>query len=205
MVLGVACRAGVVTLLRACERAHPLIRVQVAPVWTDVSAHTHDVLVVDLGTGASAIGLLSGEAPAPPRGGVLLVSCCPDQLTAGQVEAFVRRGVTGIVDLVASVEDLATAIHDVARRAVSMRFRSRRPCHLDRVRLADASPRDLALLRLIARGLTDREIGGMLHMSEHTVKHHIERLRERLGSRNRIELAALAGAHGLHTPAESEA
>jgi DNA-binding NarL/FixJ family response regulator len=56
------------------------------------------------------------------------------------------------------------------------------------------------LLQLVARGLPDHEIGRRLHMSPHTVKHHIEDLRDGLGARNRIELAAWAGRNGLYAP-----
>jgi DNA-binding CsgD family transcriptional regulator len=53
---------------------------------------------------------------------------------------------------------------------------------------------DLALLRLVALGLTDHEIGRQLYLSHHTVKHRIDRLRRRVQARNRIQLAAWAGS-----------
>jgi DNA-binding NarL/FixJ family response regulator len=56
----------------------------------------------------------------------------------------------------------------------------------------------LQLLELVAYGRSDREIGALLHLSPHTVKHRIERLRDALGARNRIELAAWAGRHGFY-------
>ncbi|HEY7202373.1 MAG TPA: response regulator transcription factor [Candidatus Dormibacteraeota bacterium] len=202
-VVAIDCRAGVAALLRACELAHPGIRVLAAESWSDVSPEDHDVLVVDLGAGGSANGLLGGDAPGPqPRGGILVITCCPERITPWQVQVFVKHGVTGIIDLDATVDDLATALQDVARRAVTMHFRSRRSRQPDLALLADASQRDFALLRLVASGLSDREIGRQLFMSEHTVKHHIERLREKRKSRNRIELAAWAGSHGLHGPAD---
>ncbi len=204
-VVGVDCRGGVRALLRACEQVDTGIRVLEARTPADVPAEAHDVVVFDLGAGGSVASLLSGDVPSPkPRGGILAITCCPERITPWQVEVFMKRGVTGIVDLDASVEDLARAIHDVARRAVSMHFRSRRSAN-DLAPLADVSQRDFALLRLVASGLSDREIGRRLYMSEHTVKHHIERLRERRRSRNRIELAAWAGSHGLHGPVDADA
>lgn len=204
-VVAVDCRGGVTALLRACEQAHPGLRVLAARSWADVAPEDHDVVVVDLGAGGSASGLLGGDGPGPrPRGGILVISCCPERITPWQVQVFVKLGVTGIIDLDATVDELATAIHDVARRAVTMHFRSRRSRQPDLTLLADASQRDFALLRLVASGLTDREIGRQLYMSEHTVKHHIERLREKRKSRNRIELAAWAGSHGLHSSADHD-
>ena len=54
------------------------------------------------------------------------------------------------------------------------------------------------LLQMITCGLSDREIAERIHRSPHTVKHQIERLRDRLELRNRIELAAWAGAMGYY-------
>jgi DNA-binding NarL/FixJ family response regulator len=54
------------------------------------------------------------------------------------------------------------------------------------------------ILELLVHGLSDQEIGHQLHLSPHTVKHHIDRLRGELGARNRIELAAWAGRQGFY-------
>ncbi len=51
---------------------------------------------------------------------------------------------------------------------------------------------DLTLLRLVALGMTDNEIGAQMCLSHHTIKHRIERLRRRQHARNRIQLAAFA-------------
>ena len=51
---------------------------------------------------------------------------------------------------------------------------------------------DLTLLRLVALGMTDHEIGDEMCLSHHTIKHRIERMRRRQHARNRIQLAALA-------------
>jgi DNA-binding CsgD family transcriptional regulator len=57
---------------------------------------------------------------------------------------------------------------------------------------------DLGLLARAATGVTEEELGLALHLSSRTIHHRLERLRERLGVRNRIELAAWAGARGLY-------
>src|SRR5438552_856135 len=64
---------------------------------------------------------------------------------------------------------------------------------------ADVVAVDVAL-ELVARGLSDREIGAVLHLSPHTIKHHVEHLRAEVGARNRTELAAWAGRHGFYRP-----
>src|SRR5437763_42195 len=57
---------------------------------------------------------------------------------------------------------------------------------------------DADLLGYLAQGLPDRQIGERLHLSPHTIKHYIERLRDTVGARNRIELASWAGRHGFY-------
>jgi DNA-binding NarL/FixJ family response regulator len=58
-------------------------------------------------------------------------------------------------------------------------------------------PREQEILRLIAEGRTDREIGGILHVSPRTVQNHLNRLRERSGLRRRAELARWAVEQGI--------
>ncbi|GIH01989.1 DNA-binding response regulator [Rhizocola hellebori] len=59
------------------------------------------------------------------------------------------------------------------------------------------SAREVDVLRLVAQGLTNREIGQRLHLSEGTVKNHLSRLLERLGLRDRIQAAVYARDHGV--------
>ena len=49
---------------------------------------------------------------------------------------------------------------------------------------------------MVARGNTNREIGEALFISEHTVKAHLGRIMEKLGLRNRHQLAAHVAARG---------
>src|SRR5437588_789163 len=63
---------------------------------------------------------------------------------------------------------------------------------------AGVNATDADLLGYLAQGLPDRQIGERLHLSPHTIKHYIERLRDTVGARNRIELASWAGRHGFY-------
>ncbi|MFF2188995.1 response regulator [Streptomyces sp. NPDC058155] len=58
--------------------------------------------------------------------------------------------------------------------------------------LSQLSPREREILVLIGEGLTNREIGGRLYLSEKTVKNHISRLLAKLGVERRIQAAVLA-------------
>ncbi|QFZ77917.1 response regulator [Streptomyces fagopyri] len=57
--------------------------------------------------------------------------------------------------------------------------------------LAGLSPRERDILALIGDGLTNREIGGKLYLSEKTVKNHISRLLAKLGVQRRVQAAVL--------------
>jgi DNA-binding CsgD family transcriptional regulator len=50
----------------------------------------------------------------------------------------------------------------------------------------------LEVLRLVADGLTDNEIGKQLYISPRTVQNHLTRIREKTGLRRRSELARCA-------------
>jgi DNA-binding NarL/FixJ family response regulator len=54
------------------------------------------------------------------------------------------------------------------------------------------SERELTILDHIAEGLTNREIGEKLYLSEKTVKHHVSDILGKLGVTRRIEAAAFA-------------
>jgi DNA-binding NarL/FixJ family response regulator len=57
--------------------------------------------------------------------------------------------------------------------------------------------READVLRLVARGATNREIAAQLFLSEGTVKNHISRILARLGLRDRTHAAIYARDHGL--------
>jgi DNA-binding NarL/FixJ family response regulator len=57
--------------------------------------------------------------------------------------------------------------------------------------------REVDVLRLIARGATNREIAAHLFLSEGTVKNHISRILNRIGLRDRTQAAIYARDHGL--------
>jgi DNA-binding NarL/FixJ family response regulator/tetratricopeptide (TPR) repeat protein len=59
------------------------------------------------------------------------------------------------------------------------------------------SPREVQILGLIARGLSNREIGRSLSISEHTAANHIRSILRKTGCANRTEAASYAHRHRL--------
>ena len=65
---------------------------------------------------------------------------------------------------------------------------------------AGLSPRELEVLRLMAEGHTNREIGSVLFISEKTVSVHVSRVLAKLGAANRAQAATIAHRLGLAAP-----
>ena len=74
---------------------------------------------------------------------------------------------------------------------------------LARVDAAEALPahgltqRELQVLRLVAAGSSNREIGGLLVISEHTVARHLQNIFAKLGVSSRTAAGAFAFEHDL--------
>jgi len=57
--------------------------------------------------------------------------------------------------------------------------------------------RELEVLRLVARGLSNKEIAADLGITTHTVKYHLAAVLEKLGVRSRTEAVSLGVRKGL--------
>lgn len=66
------------------------------------------------------------------------------------------------------------------------------------------TPRETAVLRLLERGLANKNIGFELSMSESTVKVHVRNIMKKLRARNRTEAVALARSHWLARDSQPE-
>ncbi|MFM9609308.1 response regulator [Streptomyces niveiscabiei] len=117
-----------------------------------------------------------------------------DAIMAG-ASGYVLKQIKGS-DLVSAVRTVATgqSMLDPATTARLMRSLRADPTDTPAVpdELAGLSPRERDILALIGEGLTNREIGKRLYLSEKTVKNHISRLLAKLGVQRRVQAAVLA-------------
>ncbi len=67
-------------------------------------------------------------------------------------------------------------------------------------RSTDLTERELEVLRLLAEGLTDREIADRLFLSVTTVRYHVNNMISKTGASSRTELAVGAVRGGITTP-----
>jgi DNA-binding NarL/FixJ family response regulator len=130
------------------------------------------------------------------------------------VYAALASGASGFLLKHVSPEYLITAIRlvctgdallapSITRRLVE-RFAVPSPAP-DHRELASLSPRELEVLRLLARGLSNAELAGQLVLSEATVKTHVARILAKLQLRDRVQAVVLAYETGLVTPGSQAA
>ncbi|MBB2913766.1 DNA-binding NarL/FixJ family response regulator [Streptosporangium becharense] len=128
------------------------------------------------------------------------------------VEAL-RAGASGFLLKDVPPDELVQAIRVVAAGdaivapSVTRRLLDRFGRHLPSVqrqstpaRLDRLTERELEVLRLIARGMSNAEIAAELVVSETTVKTHVGNVLTKLGLRDRVQAVILAYETGLTTP-----
>ncbi|MET9591899.1 response regulator transcription factor [Streptomyces sp. NPDC006516] len=121
--------------------------------------------------------------------GFLLKDVTPEQLTAAV--RTVRTGDTL----------LAPAITRRLVQRFTRRGSDTAALHRD---LTSLTPRELEVLGLLARGLSNAELAARLHLAEATVKTHVARILGKLGLRDRVQAVIVAYETGLVGVGERE-
>lgn len=166
---------------RAAARAHAALRDGIRDAAT-AGAEVRD-----------AVALLT---TAPWFAAVLTRTTAPALIEAGAVDAMrdpLRSAVATFDGLgLAAPADACRALLRKAGVPVPRRT-DVRPGVPERLASYGVTGREMDVLRLVAEGLTSREIGERLYLSPRTVEKHVERLLVKTGSGNRAALAALVG------------
>jgi len=88
----------------------------------------------------------------------------------------------------------------VTRRLIDEFARLRPRLATPPTRLAELTPRETEVLRLVAEGLSNAEIAERLVVTEETVKTHVSRVLQKLGLRDRTQAVVAAYESGLVVP-----
>ena len=156
------------------------------------------VAVVDAVDPVEAVELCAALRVCRPRLPIAAMFCCPESAHPRSLRAFVAAGVRSFLDLELAADETVRRLRYIARghEVITMALGEESSAALHGAGASDMGElhdTDRAILSLVALGLSDREIGGEVYLSPHTVKHRIERLRRRIHARNRVQLAAWAG------------
>ena len=103
----------------------------------------------------------------------------------------VRAGARGYLIKDVATEEILTAIRAVhqGQRCIPPDIATRM---LERLWQADLTPREIDILKHVARGLGNKEIGESLDISQATVKNHVASIIAKLGAQDRTHAVTLA-------------
>ena len=148
--------------------------------------------------------LLSGP-PLPTR--IVILTTFEDD---GYVFDAIRAGASGFLLKTTAAEHLVAAIRVVAAgdallspsvtRKLIEEFVRRSPAHVKTLASGILTDRELEVLKLVARGLSNAEIAGRLFLSEATVKTHVGRVLSKLELRDRAQVVVFAYEAGIVRP-----
>ena len=164
------------------------------------------ILDIDLGRGDAAGVELARMLLERHRGvRVLVLTGCRDRAVMMRT---IRLGVHGYVRKAADTADIVRAVHALLRGESVFDSGGPGSMVVDVLRDEDRPPvrglggamlteRENQVLRLLAVGMSNREIGRRLVISEATVKFHVRNLRDKLEVRRRTEIVYTATRQGI--------
>jgi DNA-binding NarL/FixJ family response regulator len=114
-----------------------------------------------------------------------------------RVQAALARGATAYVLKSVDVRDLASALRQAIEGTVFQAFGVQQDSDGELAGSAGLTKRETAILKAVARGLTNQAIGRELWVSEQTVKFHLRNIFRKLEVGSRTEAARYAFEHGL--------
>jgi DNA-binding NarL/FixJ family response regulator len=165
-----------------------------------------DVVLMDVRMpqmdGIEATRLICGASGTPRTKVLILTTFDLDEYVFGAL----RAGASGFLFKDALPDDLVTAIRVVAagdglfastvtQRLIAAFAES--PARPAPAKLDGLTPRELEVLKLLGRGLSNNEIADELHLSTPTVKTYVSRLLSKLAKRDRSQLVIVAFENGL--------
>jgi DNA-binding NarL/FixJ family response regulator len=164
-----------------------------------------DVRMPDL-DGIAATRQLSRAAPAVRV--LILTTFEQDDYVFGAL----RAGASGFLLKRTRPEELIAGVHTIAagdsllspsvtRRVIDRMAQQPTPELADQAKLGELTPREREVLKLIARGMSNREIAAAVAVEESTIRTHVKRILMKLNLRDRVQAVIFAYETGLNQPA----
>jgi len=164
-----------------------------------------DVVLMDLMMptmdGVTAIGRIKAERPGTE------VVTMTSFIEESKVTAALEAGASGYVLKDADAEEVATAVRHAyhgemhldraVARLLAQRLRARR----EPEPVEPLTERERDVLRLLGRGLSNKEIGARLFITERTARTYVSNILGKLDLQSRTQAALWAVEHGLAEPA----
>ncbi|MBN1564399.1 MAG: response regulator transcription factor [Anaerolineae bacterium] len=141
--------------------------------WPDVHLI---VLTTDINPNGLLGALLSGAS------GYLQKTISPDELFARLRGLYAGEAAMSLTTVTMLINRLNSSNCSLCLRAVPN---------------PNLTPRESDILKFVARGLTNRNIGAALQISEHTVRNHLCSVYDKLNLKNRLQVAVYSVTHGL--------
>lgn len=215
-------RMGVEATLRDAEGFEVVGSVQGAQaVEAATAGHEPDLLLMDDRLRREAGGLLRGLAQKHPRCRVVVMvdhddnDCTLRSLLLGPRDRWpeddvlkqvqeccllaLRESARGCIPKSSTPEQLLSALKAISKGELwagpgitGYLLDSLVPASAEKVPSSRVTTREIEVVGLVVDGLSNREIGERLTLSEQTVKNHVARIMSKLGVRNRVELALYA-------------
>ena len=169
-----------------------------------IKKHKPDVVLLDLQMpemdGVDALKALRPEFPALP---VLILTTFSDD---AHIHAALRAGASGFLLKEMGGDELVDAIRGAAKGRpqlhpdIARRLMARAPMPEDP--FESLTERERGLLKLLARGMSNKEIASELTLTEMTVKSYVSDVFMKLGVNDRTQAALMAVRFGLVKPEE---
>jgi two-component system NarL family response regulator len=165
-----------------------------------------DLVLLDvLMPGISGLDVVAKIIEASPRTRVILLTSSESE---EDLLKSIKAGARGYIVKTTPLEELVTAVRDVLAggAVVSPAMGGKlfdtvahllRHRELNATRRPALTGREIEVLQAVADGMTSKEIGDLLFISENTVKNHVRNILDKLGLRSRNEAVMYALREGM--------
>ena len=160
------------------------------------AAHKPDITLLDLRLpGMDGPQIITVIRQADPGAKIIILTTYDAD---EDVYRAVQAGARGYLLKGTFAEGILEAIRNVhaGRRLIAPEVAARLA---DRVSSPSLTSREVAVLELVAKGMSNKEIGAALFVSETTIKYHLKNIYAKLGASDRTEAALVATQRGILT------